>query len=312
MDRNAKEGEAEGLLLVAKAPGLTSFQCLSPLKRSLGTGRIGHTGTLDKFASGLLAVLVGPYTRLGPWFTALDKEYLALVRFGEESDTLDPEGEIVARAEPPSETALAAILPSFRGPQLQAPPAYSAVHVDGMRASDRARRGEAPDMKKRPVVIHGLELLGYDGRDARLRVLCSSGTYIRSLARDIALALGSRARLEGLERLRVGPFALAEALAPEACGSQGLRGLSTEAAAALGLRPRILADAALRAFANGAKLRPEDFAAAGPEDDPARPPAEGGEDWAVYSRSGSLLGILSATKGEFRYRCVLLRGETGR
>jgi len=246
-----------GLAAIEKRAGLTSFAALGPLKRGLGTGKVGHAGTLDRFATGLLVVLVGGYSRLAPYFTALDKRYSALVRFGSETSTLDPEGEVVAEAPPPSLAKLESVLPAFRGPILQAPPAYSAIHLDGKRAYERVLAGEEVEMAPRPVVIHELELLSYDGRDARLSVRCSSGTYIRSLARDLALAAGSRASLAALERGAIGPILLSEAVLPEDFEpGRDLRLLDPALAAALGLRPRRLEDPARRAFQNGGRLSP--------------------------------------------------------
>jgi tRNA pseudouridine55 synthase len=201
---------AKGLLLLDKKTGLTSFESLGDLKKALGTSRVGHTGTLDKFASGLLLVLVGRALKLAPWFTRCDKEYQGIVRFGAETDTLDPEGTVVAEGPVPSREALEEALNLFRGDILQAPPAYSAIHVEGRRASELARAGEAPEMKKRPVSVYSLELRSWEPPLASLRVCCSSGTYIRSLARDIALAAGSRAHLAGLRRTRVAGFSLEE------------------------------------------------------------------------------------------------------
>jgi tRNA pseudouridine55 synthase len=200
--------ETPGLLLLDKKPGLTSFESLRELKRALGTTRVGHTGTLDKFASGLLLVLVGRALKLAPWFTRCNKEYEGTIRFGVETDTLDPEGGIIAEGPLPSRQAVEEALGLFRGDILQTPPAYSAIHVGGRRASELARAGEPPEMKQRPVSIYTLELRSWEPPLAGIRVVCSSGTYIRSLARDIGLAAGSRAYLTALRRNRVAGFSL--------------------------------------------------------------------------------------------------------
>lgn len=295
-----------GLAAIEKRAGLTSFAALGPLKRSLGTGKVGHAGTLDRFATGLLVVLVGGYSRLAPFFTALDKRYTALVRFGRETSTLDPEGEVVAEAPPPTQAELEAVLGGFRGPILQAPPAYSAIHLDGKRAYERVLAGEEVEMVPRPVVIHELELLSYDGRDARLSVRCSSGTYIRSLARDLALAAGSRASLAALERGAIGPILLSDAVPPESFDpGRDLRLLDPALAAALGLRPRLLEDSARRAFLNGGSLSPSrlsslEAAVAGPG------AAAGGEPLsAVFSGDGSFLGLVREAAERLEYRMVL-------
>ncbi|MFP3043475.1 tRNA pseudouridine(55) synthase TruB [Treponema primitia] len=208
--------KSAGILLLNKSPGYTSFDSLNAVKKALGTGKVGHTGTLDKFASGLLVVLAGWALKLSPWFDRCDKRYEGLIRFGVETDTLDPEGEPIAEADPPSREALEQALTQFRGDIMQAPPAYSAIHLDGKRAYQLARSGVEVKMEKRPVTIHALELRSYDPPDACVYVHCSKGAYIRSLARDIAIAAGSRAHLAALERKRVAGFDIAQAVPMDA------------------------------------------------------------------------------------------------
>jgi tRNA pseudouridine55 synthase len=206
--------EISGFLLLDKGPGQTSFEALGAVKKALGTGKVGHTGTLDKFASGLLVVLAGRATRLNPWISHRDKTYLGTILFGTETDTLDPEGLVVARGPLPSRQQVEEILPRFRGDILQTPPLYSALHLEGRRASELARSGERPEMQARPVTIHELALVSWEPPLARIRVRCSGGTYIRSLARDLALACGSRSHLAGLRRLAVAGFSVEDALGP--------------------------------------------------------------------------------------------------
>ncbi len=194
--------------LLDKNSGVTSFESLYPVKREYRGRKIGHAGTLDKFASGLMIVLIGGATKLTPLFSSFDKEYIASIRFGEETDTLDPEGEVIASSECPSLETLESVIPSFLGKQKQIPPVYSAIHVDGKRAYKEARKGNDIEMPERDIEISAIELLSYDGRDAVIRAAVSKGTYIRSLARDIALKAGSRAHLEELRRLRIGPWTL--------------------------------------------------------------------------------------------------------
>ncbi|MDR0623250.1 MAG: tRNA pseudouridine(55) synthase TruB [Treponema sp.] len=201
-----------GLLLLHKQPGVTSFESLYEVKRALGISRVGHTGTLDKFAEGLLPVLAGRAVKLTPWFSHSDKQYRGKIRFGFETDTLDPEGQTVAESGVPSREAVEEALSLFRGGILQAPPLYSAIHLDGRRASERARAGETPEMKKRPVSIYCLDLISWDPPFAEIAVHCSSGTYIRSLARDLARAAGSCGCLAALTRTRVAGFDLSQAV----------------------------------------------------------------------------------------------------
>jgi tRNA pseudouridine55 synthase len=197
-----------GLILLNKKTGVTSFDALRDIKRTLKTGKVGHTGTLDKFAQGLLIVLTGRALKLSRWFSHCDKKYEGKIHFGIETDTLDPEGEVRAEAALPSREKVEEAFYYFTGDIMQTPPAYSAIHVNGQRASSLAREGKTPEMKERPVTIYKLELLSWDPPFADIFVHCSSGTYIRSLARDIALAAGSRAHLCELVRTQVAGFRL--------------------------------------------------------------------------------------------------------
>ncbi|MDR1785377.1 MAG: tRNA pseudouridine(55) synthase TruB [Spirochaetaceae bacterium] len=209
------------IVLLDKQTGVTSFAALSALKGSLGVRKIGHTGTLDSFASGLLVVLTGNLTRLAPYILNLDKAYTATIAFGAETDTLDPLGDVTARAPLPTEEALRQALPRFTGPLMQEPPQYSALKVGGRRASDLARKGREVNLPPRPITVYGLRLDGVTGDDteagqktlesAVITVTCSSGTYIRALARDIARECGSRAHLSALRRTRVGGFSVEDA-----------------------------------------------------------------------------------------------------
>jgi len=201
-----------GLLLLNKKSGVTSFDSLRDVKRAFATGKVGHTGTLDKFASGLLLVLVGRGVKLAPLFDRCTKEYVGTVRFGGETDTLDPEGTVIARGSIPSREDLEVVLPAFRGNILQAPPAFSALHINGRRAYELVREGREPEMKRRPVTVFSLEILSWEAPDLVLSIRCSAGTYIRSLARDLAIAAGTRASLTALTRTRVGEFRLEDAV----------------------------------------------------------------------------------------------------
>jgi len=214
-----KNGLRHGLVLLNKMPGVTSFDSLAAVKKAFATGKVGHTGTLDKFASGLLLVLVGRGVKLIPLFNNCAKEYTATILFGEETDTLDPEGSVIAEAEVPSKEAVEDALKNFRGEIMQAPPAYSAKHINGRRSYELAREGKEPEMKKQRITVHELNLLSWTPPEACIRVRVSSGTYIRSLARDIALAAGSRARLSSLRRDMVGPFYLEDAVVSDLEGA---------------------------------------------------------------------------------------------
>jgi tRNA pseudouridine55 synthase len=242
----------EGLLLLRKKSGLTSFDALREVKRALGTSKVGHTGTLDKFAQGILPVLAGRAVKLSPWFTHADKQYRGNIHFGPETDTLDPEGQLIAQEPPPSRQAVEDALARFRGEILQAPPAYSAIHLGGKRASELARSGETPEMKKRPVTIYRLDLVSWEPPFAEIEVHCSSGTYIRSLARDLALAAGSRGHLAALTRTRFAGFDLSQAASGEGEAlAAALKPIDRTVIAALGLPAFEISAAGLQNFIHG-------------------------------------------------------------
>ncbi len=217
--KKLRNNNLSGVLLYAKKSGPTSFSSLWSIKHALGTDRVGHTGTLDSFAEGLLVVLAGHLTHLVPHVTGFTKTYRAVINFGTETDTLDPGGKIIRNATPTDRESLEKILPQFTGALLQVPPVYSAVHVDGKRASDAIRRGEDVKLESRQVFVYENKLLDFlpaestDGKSAYalLEIKCSKGTYIRALARDIAQALGTCAHLSALRRTQVGPFSLSDA-----------------------------------------------------------------------------------------------------
>ncbi len=211
-----------GAVLLDKPADITSFAVLSSVKRAFDTRRVGHTGTLDRFATGLMVVLVGKATRLATAATNQDKSYLFDIVFGSETDTLDPTGEVVAEGPIPERSDVEGILGRFTGDLVQVPPAYSAVHVDGRRASQLARSGQTPTLEARNVHIAELTLTSMEGRVARMEASCSKGTYIRSLARDIARELGTVAHVGRLRRTRVGAFNVSEANLPDAVGRDDL------------------------------------------------------------------------------------------
>ncbi len=188
------------------------------MRRALGTRRVGHLGTLDPFAEGLLVLVLGRATRLAPFAAGWTKSYEGVMRLGVTTDTDDATGAVVASAPATGVTAarLEAAVAGFRGEHVQRPPAYSAVKVAGERAYRRARRGEAVEPAARRVKIRALEVTHYAAPDVRFRATVSGGTYLRSLARDIGAALGCGAHLRELRRTAVGPFRLADAVAPEA------------------------------------------------------------------------------------------------
>lgn len=252
-----------GFFLVGKPAGPTSNRVLQDIRRSFLNEpgfrglKFGHAGTLDSFASGLLVVLVGRMTRLTPWFMHQAKEYEAVFRFGEETDTLDPLGKVIAAARTPTLSELENVLPEFRGSIFQIPPSYSAVHVDGRRSYKIAKSGEIPQLSPRPVSIDKLELRTFEGNEASFTIRCSSGTYVRSLARDIARACGSRAFVQALRRTRIGQFDVAAACSPLGCTVARLCEFTPDIARDIGLGTGILHKEFFIQFQHGSLLPTE-------------------------------------------------------
>lgn len=220
--RRRNEGpRIDGILVVAKPAGPTSHDVIDTIRRLTGVRRVGHGGTLDPFAMGVLPVFMGRATRMVDYHRADDKAYRATVVFGDSSTTDDIDGVLTpGEASPPDRLALESALAAFRGRIEQVPPDHSAVHVGGRRAYELARGGEKPELRARTVTIHGLDLLEWDAADperplAVLEVRCSAGTYIRSLARDLGRRLGCGAYLGALTRTASGPFSLEQAHALE-------------------------------------------------------------------------------------------------
>jgi len=190
---------------------LTSFDTIRKVKAKLGIKKIGHTGTLDKFADGLLIFVTGNYTRLASLFQELPKEYVARIQFGTTTDTLDPEGAITATGPIPTYDQIEKILPDFLGEIEQVPPLFSAVHHEGERAYKLVRSGKTPELKARKITIYNLSCIDYNPPYLTLKVNCSKGTYIRSLARDMGIALGSCGYVVNLTRTCVGGFLVTQA-----------------------------------------------------------------------------------------------------
>ncbi len=232
-------GTVDGLLLVDKPAGVSSHDVVNVARRALGEKRIGHGGTLDPFATGLLVIVVGRATRLLPHMPGEPKVYEATIRFGAETDTEDLDGAIVLERPLPARAAVLAALPVLTGSIEQVPPAYSAKRIDGQRAYDLARAGVHVDLKPVTIRVHRwevLSLVGADGRgitadgstdalvqEARVRITCGGGTYIRSLARDLARLAGSAAHLTQLRRTRSGAFRVEDALTTDDLLAGGAR-----------------------------------------------------------------------------------------
>lgn len=204
---------SEGIMLINKPRGRSSFSMVAQVRRLSGIKKVGHAGTLDPEAEGLMIVLVGKeFTKQAANYSKLDKTYEFSLKLGENSRTDDEEGDkTIVSAKKPTSNQIKAILEQFTGEILQIPPSYSAIKVNGQRAYKLARAGKAPELKPRPIHIYELKLLDYTYPQVTLRASVSSGTYIRSLGRSIGESLGTGAYCTRILRTRVGDFDLAQA-----------------------------------------------------------------------------------------------------
>lgn len=202
-----------GFLAIDKPLGIRSSSCVSRVSKILGKGtKAGHSGTLDSTARGLLVILLGKATRLCQYVMDLPKTYEGTVEFGVKTSTDDRDGEILETSPVPeiSKSLIDSLIPSFLGTRLQRPPAVSALRISGERAHKIARDGRIPDLKPRAVTMTSVEVLSCSSREVNLKVVCSKGTYIRSLARDIGDLLGCGGYLKSLTRVSIGPFELSD------------------------------------------------------------------------------------------------------
>ncbi len=202
-----------GIVIVDKPAGWTSQDVVSKLRGVFRTRRIGHGGTLDPMATGVLPVFVGRATRGVEFFEHAEKEYEAVLRLGITTDTEDITGTVLeTRTVSVTEEAFLAVLPRFRGEIRQVPPMYSALKVNGKKLYELARQGKEVERKSRSITVHALDCLGFDGSTARLRVRCSKGTYIRTLCKDIGQALGCGGCMESLRRTAAGEYTVSRAI----------------------------------------------------------------------------------------------------
>ncbi len=269
------------ILPVDKPPGPTSHDVVRAARKALGNRRIGHTGTLDPFASGLLMLCVGRATRVAEYLSAQDKTYEAVAHLGVTTDTLDTEGSIVDEREgweELDEPRIEAVLDRFRGEIDQVPPEYSAKKIDGVAAYRRVRRGESVALEPVRVRVASLDIVHLDLPRLGLRVTCSSGTYVRALARDIGLALGVGAHLVSLRRTAIGELSVERALAiDDLVTSERVAAAALTPLVALGHLPTLdLDDAAMARIMHGGSI-------------PAPRGSAGGT--VVLAHAGSLVAI---------------------
>jgi len=288
-----------GFVLVNKPAGVTSHDVVQMLRHRFGTRRVGHTGTLDPMATGLLIIGMGPATRLLEFVPDEPKEYETTVVLGITTDTQDTTGQVLEDrdASQVTEASVVHVLARFRGEVFQLPPMVSALKIGGKRLYELAREGRTVERTPRPIRIHRLELLGYRAGahpEVDLRVVCSAGTYIRTLAHDLGKALGVGGSMAALRRTRVGPFRLEEAEPPDHC--RAVRSVEEM------LRDRPLAVAhgeAQRALAHGQRVSTSDVA--------WRRPPEAGTKALITMADGSGWVVADLDGKGLAPRKVLLR-----
>ncbi len=264
------------------------------VRNALKVAKAGHTGTLDPLATGVLPVCLGDATKVAQFITERDKSYDAVVKLGEETDTLDAQGKVTDRRPVPALDAakVEAVLAAFRGPQLQTPPMYSAVKVGGKRLYELARAGEEVERAARPVTVHTLTLVDLTADELKLQVSCSKGYFVRSLALDIGRALGCGAHLKALRRTRSGVFTIGQAIPLKTVVEQGvLPGQLVSIEAALCELPELKLSAA-----DAAKVQHGGLVEVGlPDGGPLR----------LLDPDSRLLALADVLHGRLKYRRVL-------
>jgi len=290
-----------GIIIIDKPRGWTSHDVIARLRRLLGEKRIGHSGTLDPMATGVLPVFVGRATRAVEFLEGADKEYIAGLRLGVSTDTQDITGTVLREHEQSvTQSELEAVLPRFLGVISQLPPMYSAVKVGGKKLYELARKGIEAERRPRDIIIHKLEIQGRDGADFILRIVCSKGTYVRTLCSDIGDALGCGGTLSSLRRTRAGSFTDSEAVTIEAVEravSEGGANLLLKPVDSLFAdRPALVLDCAQeKKCRNGADFEVKDI---------------GAGTYRVYGQDGAFLavgdvssrGVFSAAKSFFEVK----------
>jgi tRNA pseudouridine55 synthase len=294
-----------GLVIVDKPGGMTSHDVVARIRRLAGTRKVGHAGTLDPMATGVLVVGVDKATRLLGYLTLTEKEYAATIRLGQSTNTDDAEGEVIAAASAADVSAetLAAEVDRLTGEIMQVPPAVSAVKVGGQRAYKLTRAGAAPELAPRPVTVYEFTVtairLDGDLLDVDATVRCSSGTYIRALARDLGAALGTGGHLTRLRRTRVGGYRIEAASTLEQLAER-FDVLPLEDAAAAAFPRRDLNADEARRLATGGRLPAAGDA--GPQDGPV----------AAYAPDGTLIALVIEESGQARPLVVFAAAGTVR
>jgi tRNA pseudouridine55 synthase len=292
-----------GLIIVDKPGGMTSHDVVARIRKLAGTRRVGHAGTLDPMATGVLVVGVEKATRLLGYLTLTEKEYVATIRLGQSTTTDDAEGEPTGgtSASDVSREALDAGIARLTGEIMQVPPGVSAIKVDGERAYKLTRAGAAPELAARPVTVYEFTVTdvrpagGFLDVDATIR--CSSGTYIRALARDLGTALGTGGHLTALRRTAVGPYRLEQARTLEDLSERAQLTPLAQAAAAAFPRLDLTADDARR-LAHGVRIAV-----------PPSSPLESATPIAAFAPDGTLVALVTSESGKLRALAVFAPGQ---
>ena len=273
-----------GLLNLCKPSGVTSRDVVNRMQRLVKPHKVGHAGTLDPLASGVLVVCLGPATRLIEYVQRMPKRYLATFLLGRQSETEDIEGTVIELVDPPipSEAQIRAALPSFIGTIQQLPPAFSALKVEGKRAYELARQGDIPDLKPRPIEVHSIDLIEYAYPQLTLDIRCGSGTYVRSLGRDIARALETAAVMSALSRTEIGPFHLSNTLNGDDITPQSIDRAFVPPQAALATMPTLTVSEQEEALLRNGRQIPRQATYALPS---------GQKELALLTSTGRLLAI---------------------
>lgn len=286
---------------------MTSHDVIVAVRARLSMRRIGHTGTLDPFATGLLILLTGPFTRSMRYFHGLAKRYRAVMRLGVETDTEDRTGATIAESDAWRDLSaedLRRVLARHVGEGTQVPPSYSAKKIEGRRAYTEARRGALVELAPVPITVHALELERFEPPEVAFSTTVSTGTYVRSLARDIGRDLGCGAHLLALRRTRIGPFSVDDAVVPDeaaAPGSPGARGWRRPAEALAWLPCRPLEPHEAEAVGHGRAISAGELEPPDPAAGPIGPPAERA---VALVAEGALLAVAERTGDELRPRTV--------
>ncbi len=291
-----------GLVLLDKGEGVTSFGAVAQVRRIFGEKRAGHTGTLDPMATGVLPILLGRSTRLCGMLIEADKRYTAQILLGTVTDTYDVTGKVISQCDNvPIEDEILPVLDRFRGIIMQTPPIFSALKKDGKRLYDIARRGETVDIEAREVEIKELNVLKLDGKVLTVDVLCSKGTYIRSLANDIGAMLGCGATLKSLCRTMTGGFSIDRCVAVDELKSNPEQYLLQADLCVAHLTRVTVTDNQRLRYLNGGELFVNRV-------DCERQLAQG-ELCRVYDREGVFLGVSEVDGDLIKVKCLIFEGD---